>query len=276
VKLVLLGHPVAHSLSPAMMTAALRSAGIEGTYEARDVPPPLGAKTLDALLDEDVRGASVTVPHKEAALSLASDSSAAARAIGAANVLVSVGRGWHAENTDGPGFLEWIGAIDAARARVHDAVVLGAGGSARAVIWALLEAGAARVRVVNRTRARAAALERAFSGRAIVADPGEISEGALLVHCTSLGLRAGDPLPLPEESIARVGCVLDLVYPDTELVRVARGRGVPAEDGVGLLVAQGALAFEAWTGREADRRAMHDAARGEALRRRDASRAANP
>ncbi len=266
-KLVLLGHPVAHSLSPAMMDAAYRASGVRGTYEARDVPPPLELHTLDALRAENVRGANVTVPHKEAALVLAMDVSATASAIGAANVLVHASGGWRAENTDGPGFLEWMGGVEAAQARVQRAVVLGAGGSARAVVWALLEAGAESVRIVNRTRARAESLAHAFAGHVVLSDPDEIPEDALLVNCTSLGLLAGDPLPIAESRIERAGCVLDLVYPETALVRAARGNDVPAEDGLGLLVAQGALAFAMWTGRAPDRAAMREGARDELLRR---------
>jgi shikimate dehydrogenase len=272
VKLVVLGHPIGHSLSPAMMTAALRAAGIEGTYTARDLPPPLARADLDALLEEGVHGANVTVPHKEAALACADDASDAARAIGAANLLArGSGGGWHAHNTDAPGFLEWIESFAPARARAGRAVVLGAGGSARAVVWALLSRGADRVHIVNRTRARAEALAAAFGERVVVVDPREglraLPDDALFVQCTSLGLRPDDALPIDDAALARAGCVLDLVYPNTPFVRAARVHGLPAEDGLGLLVAQAALGFALWTGCEADRNAMRAAAREELSRR---------
>jgi shikimate dehydrogenase len=255
-----------------MMDAAFRAAGMEGSYGARDVPPPLDRSTLDALRAENVHGASVTVPHKESALALADEASEDARAIGAANVLLRAGSGWRADNTDGSGFLEWIASIPAARARVQSAVVLGAGGSARAIVWALLQAGAERVRIVNRTRARARALAEAYAGRVFVAEPDEIPRDALLVHCTSLGLRAGDPLAVATPVLARAGCVLDLVYPETALVRAARAEGIPAEDGLGLLVAQGAIAFARWTGRDPDREAMHRGVLAELGRRGESRR----
>lgn len=253
-----------------MMTAALAAAGLEGTYDARDVAPPLTRVSLDALRREGVRGANVTVPHKEAALALADGASDTARRIGAANVLLAGDDGWRAENTDGPAFLDWIESIPAARACLPCSVVLGAGGAARAVVWALREAGAERVTVVNRGAARAEALARDFPGvvaAGMSAARADALEGALLVQCTSLGLRADDPLPLSEEALARVGCVLDLVYPATPLVRAARAAGIPAEDGLELLVTQGANAFALWTGREADPRVMREAALRELARR---------
>ncbi len=271
-KLVLLGHPVAHSLSPAMMQAALCAAGLEGTYRAVDVAPPLEQRTLDALAAENVHGANVTVPHKEAALALAAESTETAREIGAANVLTRGERGWRADNTDGPGFAAWLRKLAAARARVPRAVVLGAGGSARAVVWALLQEGAEQVLIVNRTRARAADLARTFGSRVVPGGPHEIPEDALVVHCTSLGLHAHDPLPLDAAVLARAGAVLDLVYPETPLVRAARERGIPSHDGLGLLVEQGALAFRAWTGRTADAEAMHAGARAELQRRAQSPR----
>jgi shikimate dehydrogenase len=129
------------------------------------------------------------------------------------------------------------------------------------------------VRIVNRTRARAESLAESFAGRAVLCDPNEIPEDALLVNCTSLGLRGGDALPVGESRIERAGCVLDLVYPETAFVRAARARGIPAEDGLGLLIAQGALAFALWTGRTPDRAAMHEGARAELLRRGPGTRA---
>ncbi|HET9888483.1 MAG TPA: shikimate dehydrogenase, partial [bacterium] len=196
-RLALLGHPVSHSLSPAMMAAALQQAGIEGRYDAIDLDPPLQATHLERLHREGLLGANVTVPHKEAALALAVEKSATARAIGAANVLLRVERGWRAENSDGPGFLDWLQATDAAKRRTQHAVLLGAGGSARAVVWALLEAGAARVGMVARSPEKARRLSADFGGRIEVLDLSRgFAEGALVVNCTPLGMGAEDPLPV--------------------------------------------------------------------------------
>jgi shikimate dehydrogenase len=251
-----------------MMAAALRGAGIEGRYDAFDVAPPLNSAHLERLYAGGIQGANVTVPHKEAALALALEAPPAARAIGAANVLVRLPRGWRADNTDGPGFRDWIDSHEAAKTRVNRATILGAGGSARAVVWALLEAGAPRVRVASRTRARAERLALDFSGRVEVQAFSDLDlEDALLVNCTPLGMNAADPLPVEQTVLARAGAVLDLVYPASRLVRAARELGIAAENGLPLLVAQGARAFRLWTGIDPDRQAMYRAAEAEAARR---------
>jgi shikimate dehydrogenase len=259
VRLGVFGWPVAHSRSPAMHTAALRAAGLDGwSYQRLPVPPELFTPTARVLGAAGFRGANVTIPHKEAALALAHEATAAARAIGAANTLTYRDDGAiEADNTDAPGLLEAIG--DAPRA---SAVVLGAGGTARAVVWALREAGA-HVRVWNRTPERAAALgvEVLPAGRAL---PG----ADLLVNCTSVGL--GNPsstfkdLPISPDSIATYATVVDLVYRPggTALELAARERGVPVVGGLEILVRQGARSFTTWTGRTADldvmRRAVAD------------------
>ena len=251
-----------------MMAAALHAAGIEGRYDAIDLDPPLRATDLERLHRESLRGANVTVPHKEVALALAHESSERARAIGAANVLVRMDQGWQADNTDGTGFLDWIDSMAPAKERVQRAAVLGAGGSARAVIWALLEAGATRVRVAARTSERARKLAGDFGARVEVHEAGEVvPEDGLLVHCTPLGMGAADPLPVEREVLARAGAVLDLVYPGSRLVLEAKRLGIPAESGLPLLIAQGARAFHLWTGIEPDRKIMLHAAQAEASRR---------
>jgi shikimate dehydrogenase len=268
VRLALLGHPISHSLSPAMMTAAFRQSGIEGRYESIDIAPPLEAAHLENLHRQGCHGANVTVPHKESARSLAAEQTERARAIGAANVLVRIERGWRADNTDGPGFLDWIDSMEAAKQRLQRALVLGAGGSARAVVWALLEAGAARVRIAARTREKALRLARDFGERVEASNGREdVFEDALLVHCTPLGMQEGDPLPVPAEMLRRAGAVLDLVYPTSLLVQEARRNGIAAENGLPLLVAQGARAFHLWTGFNPDRANLLQAARTEASRR---------
>lgn len=271
---LVLGDPVAHSLSPVMMAAAFRAAGLDAAYDARRVPADAWDGALDALFAEGIEGCNVTVPHKARALAGAAAATEAARAIGAANTLVRRDDGWEADNTDGPGLLDWVEELGDAALLRREALVLGAGGSARAVVWALLCAGCPRVRVANRTAARAAELAEAMSGVA-GADGGATAEepgaaapaGGLVVNCTSLGLGAGDPPPIAPERLAQAARYLDLVYPDPPGVRAARKAGVPAADGAGLLVAQGARSFARWTGREADRAAMRAAVDG-AIRRR--------
>jgi shikimate dehydrogenase len=269
---LVVGSPVAHSLSPAMMGAALAALGLEARYEAREIPPARWAAAMPELHREGIAGASVTVPHKEGALAGALEATDVARAIGAANLLRRLADGWLADNTDGPGFLAWLAEEGAAGLLRREALVVGAGGSARAVVWALLSAGCPRIRVANRSRTRADAVARAAPGRIRPEAPGGAAPaGGLVVQCTSLGLREGDPLPIEPADLEGAARVVDLVYPDPPIVRAARARGIPASDGLGLLVAQGALALERWTGVAPDRRVMRDAVAGE-LRRREAAR----
>jgi shikimate dehydrogenase len=251
-RLGVLGWPVAHSRSPAIHAAAFAALGMEGwRYQRLPVPPELFGETVRALGAAGFAGANVTVPHKEAALALATEATEAARAIGAANTLTFGTDGAiAADNTDAPGLLAALPEPVAGRR----AVVLGAGGSARAAVFALLGAGASDVAVVNRTRERAAAL----GGRVA----GEAPEADLLVNCTAVGLHDAGALPVSEAALERVGAVVDLVYRPggTALVRAARERGLPVADGLEVLVQQGARSFEIWTGREPPLDAMRTAA----------------
>jgi shikimate dehydrogenase len=268
-RLGVLGWPVAHSRSPAMHNAALAELGMEGwRYQRLPVPPELFEETTRALGASGFVGANVTIPHKEAALALAQEASEAARAIGAANTLVIAGDGTiRAENTDAPGLLA---ALEQSP-RGMRALVLGAGGSARAAAWALREAGAGEVLIWNRTPARAEALARELDVSAVrLAQPAD-----LLVNCTSVGL---DPLErsateaevlnqlgLTGDQVGEYSYVVDLVYiaGSTPLLAAAQARGARTLDGLEVLVAQGALSFELWTGRQAPVEVMRRAAREE-------------
>jgi shikimate dehydrogenase len=250
-RLGVVGWPVAHSRSPAMHNAALAASDLpDWRYQLLPIPPERFAETLLALPGAGFRGVNVTIPHKEAALALATDPTDQARAIGAANTLLFDQDGRIvAENTDAPGLIAALPFNPADRT----ALVLGAGGSARAAAWALLKAGAREVRVWNRTDERARALSAELGAVAVTtAAPAD-----LLVHCTASGLDptedAFKPLPLDADDLARYECVVDLVYRDTEtsLVQAARARGVRFVDGRELLVRQGALSFELFTGRAA-------------------------
>ena len=254
------GWPVAHSRSPAMHEAALAAVGLDGwRYLKLPVPPELFAETVRALPAAGFRGVNVTIPHKEGALALAGSASDAAREIGAANTLTFEDGDVLAENTDWTGLLDALGERWAPAGRT--ALVLGAGGAARAAVYALREAGAADVAVWNRTAARAQALAGQLGARA-VASPGEAE---IVVNCTSVGLADGDAtfkaLPLQADSLGAGSCVVDMVYRDggTRLLEAARTRGADVIDGLEVLVAQGAASFERWTGRTAPREAMRAA-----------------
>jgi len=237
-----LGFPVGHSRSPAMMNAAFAELGLDWRYLALPVPPERFAETVRALHASGYRAANVTIPHKLAALEVADELSDAARAIGAVNTLtLGEDGGIAGDNTDAAGLRDALG-----KPPPSTALVLGAGGAARAAIWALADAGA-QVTVWNRTPGRARALADELGVEA-AERPGPAE---VLVNATSVGLRREDSLaglPLVD---ARV--VVDLVYRDapTPLARWAEERGARLVDGLEVLVRQGARSLTLWTGRDA-------------------------
>jgi shikimate dehydrogenase len=256
------GWPVAHSRSPAMHEAALAAVGLEGwSYQKLPIPPELFAETVRALPAAGFRGVNVTIPHKRAALAVADAASVAAREIGAANTLSFERDGAiHADNTDAPGLIDALPSDPAGAT----AVVLGAGGSARAAVWALLDAGAADVMVWNRTRDRAERLCAEIGGRVVDRPP---AGADLLVNTTAVGLRGEDPfkeLALEADALDGYPCLVDLVYGNgpTGLVSAARAAGATVVDGLEILVRQGARSFEQWTGRAAPLEVLRAAARG--------------
>jgi len=253
------GWPVAHSRSPAMHNAALAAAGLGGWHYLKlPLPPERFAETVHALPAAGFRGINVTIPHKEAALALATDATDVAAAVGAANTLTfGSGGAVHADNTDVPGLLEAL-PVDPAGA---NAIVLGAGGAARAAVYALHSAGAAEVQVWNRTGRRAELLAGELGGRPVDAP----EHATLIVNCTSIGLSADDQpfksLPLNADTLDVGSCVVDMVYRPggTALLAEARRRGATVVTGMEILIAQGAASFERWTGTTASREAMREA-----------------
>jgi shikimate dehydrogenase len=240
-RLGVLGWPVAHSRSPAMQRAALQAVGLDGwSYQLLPVPPELFDETVRGLPGAGFLGANVTIPHKDAALAVADSVTPLARTIGAANTLTFTADGIEADNTDAPGLLAAIGEPPAS------ALVLGAGGSARAAVHALAGTGC-EVLVFARTPGRAADLPATVVDRPVAAEA--------LVNCTPVGLHDPDELPLDP---AGYELVVDFVYRDggTALTRRATGRVV---GGLELLVRQGALSFTRWTGRDAPLEAMRAA-----------------
>jgi shikimate dehydrogenase len=260
-RLGVLGWPVAHSRSPAIHNAALASLGMEGwRYQRLPVPPALFAETTRSLGASGFVGANVTIPHKQAALALADRVSEAAGAIGAANTLTFAPDGTIiAENTDAPGLIAALGQSP----RGMRALVLGAGGSARAAAWALAQAGASEVSGWKRTAERAEALARDLGVRAVKAP----ERADMLVNCTSVGLEGEleglDQLGLTADRLGEYSWVVDMVYgaQSTALLVAAEQHGARTLDGLEVLVAQGALSFELWTGRQAPLAVMRGAAR---------------
>jgi shikimate dehydrogenase len=279
-RVALLGHPVGHSRSPAMHKAAFRALGLDWRYEAMDVAPGDFTKVLAALPGRGFAGANVTIPHKLRALEAADEATEVARIVGAANTLSFVDGTIKADNTDVEGFLAALRERAPEAPAGMKALVLGAGGAARAVVYALLEAGAARVDVWNRHPERA---------HALVADLAQVARDCalrstikpavaasdLLVNATSLGMRdphaspepgEGDEffkaLPLSADELDDRLTVVDLVYRQdrTPLLRVAQERGSRCVDGFDVLVHQGAASFRIWTGMEAPLGAMRSGA----------------
>lgn len=261
-RLAVLGQPVGHSRSPAMQSAALAAVGIgeEWSYEAIEVGPDHFEQRVRSMLAEGFVGANVTVPHKGAALAVADQLSAVAREIGAANTLVLSGAEIRAENTDAEGLLRALPSSAAARRTL----VLGAGGAARAVVWALVREGA-EVEVWNRTELRSRHLCEELGGRP-VRDPDQ-GDYELIVNTTAVGLRGENPfehLPLHAEAFSSAQTVVDMVYGSqpTKLLIAAGAGGAALVDGIEVLVQQGALSFCIWTGLRAPLEVMRAAARG--------------
>jgi shikimate dehydrogenase len=267
-KLVLLGYPLEHSLSPAMHTAALAELGLTGSsYAAESVPPAGLAAAVNRLRRPEIGGANVTVPHKQAILPLLDGLTPVAAAIGAVNTIVKQDDGrLIGHNTDAAGFLADLYTL-AVRLDRRPVLILGGGGAARAVVAACAGVGA-RVRLIARRREQAAALLGLAPLVAYDWTPLGLlracDDCGLIVNCTPVGMApalAASPwiygTPFPPGAF-----VYDLVYnpAETVLTRQARAAGLRAATGLGMLVEQGALAFESWTGRTAPRVVMRQAA----------------
>jgi shikimate dehydrogenase len=258
-RLAVLGQPVAHSLSPAMHSAALEEMGLAGEwfYEAIEVSPRDFSSVVRSLPATGFVGANVTIPHKEAALALADSASEAARSIGAANTLSFADGRIEAENTDAPGLIAAL--PDSPRGK--RALVLGAGGAGRAAAWALADAGA-EVSIWNRTPERAQALAQELGLVAIEPNPedGRLQSESfgIVVNATPLGMNLPNPaesnylkvLGLTDDNFPKGQIVVDMAYAEseTELGRAARAAGAHLVDGREVLVRQGAASLEIWTG----------------------------
>jgi shikimate dehydrogenase len=268
-RLAVLGRPISHSRSPAIHTAALRELGLSGewSYEAIEVDPADFEPRVRVMPGEGFVGANVTVPHKVAALELADEASDAARAIGAANTLTFRDDRIVAENTDATGLLDALPVSPAGKR----ALVLGAGGAARAAVWALTTAGA-EVSIWNRTPERAKGLADEMGASALGAS-GERRAASgdfdLIVNATTIGMGASardrvelKSLPISADGLDERHVVVDLAYgsAETELVRIARKRGASVADGLEVLVHQGAASLRIWTGEEPPIEVMRRAA----------------
>jgi shikimate dehydrogenase len=248
----ILGWPVDHSLSPPMHNAAFAALGLNWAYLAFPVPPARLDEAVRGLAAAGVGGLNVTIPHKRAVLRSCSGLSPACEAVGAANTLVPDGEGgFRGENTDAAGFLRALDEAAPLDLEGADVLIVGAGGAARAVAWALRSRGAV-IKVANRTPDRAAELGAhvPFVPAVLDAVAGQV---ALVVNATSLGLEGdGPPAELPLAGLRPGQAVADLVYRPggTPWLAAARARGARTVDGLAMLLHQGAAAFTLWTGVE--------------------------
>jgi shikimate dehydrogenase len=269
-----LGHPIGHTLSPLMQNAALAEIGFDGVYLAFDVSPEALTLALRGLVALGAAGVNLTIPLKERAVTLLDWVSPEANRIGAVNTIKIEGQRTQGYNTDAPGFLASLQSCGV-NPSGQRCVVLGAGGSARAVAVALAGAGA-RLTLVNRTVERAMELARILNGgeEGPVAqvlrldDPAveiAVGDAELLVNTTSVGMtpHADAPLPVPASALHPQLFVYDLIYnpAETRLLAEARRRGARGTNGIGMFAHQGALALEIWTGRPAPAATMERALR---------------
>jgi shikimate dehydrogenase len=249
----LIGWPAAHSRSPLIHHYWLRTLGIEGGYNIEAVPPEGFAEFVLHLSAHGFVGANVTIPHKERALAL-SVPDARARAVGAANTLWYEGGELRSTNTDIEGFINNLDACAQGWDGVEDALVLGAGGSSRAVVFGLIERGIKRVHLANRTLERARTLADQFGADvhpvAWDAIGGLLPRAGLLVNTTSLGMHGQPALEIDLSLLPSHAVVADLVYVplETPLLAAARARGLKTADGLGMLLHQAVRGFELWFG----------------------------
>jgi len=246
-----LGWPAAHSRSPRLHGYWLHQHGIDGTYVPLPVRPEDFAAAVRALVTLGFQGANVTIPHKEAAFALCDTVEESARRAGAVNTLAFREGRIIGSNTDGFGFLESVREqAPGWQASNGPAVLLGAGGAARAIAAALLDAGCPRLTLVNRNRDRATALAQALGGPVEVASTPPLAEAALLVNATSLGMSGQPPLEIDLSPLPARAVVADAVYVplETPLLAAARARGLQGVDGLGMLLHQARPGFAAWFG----------------------------
>ena len=260
-RVVLIGHPVAHSLSGAMQQAAFDQLGIDATYELWDRPPIELADSITELRGDDFLGANVTIPHKERVVPMVDRLTEEGQATGAVNTITREGKRLVGHNTDVAGFKVALDKLVGKQKMPRTAVVLGAGGGARAVVYGLITEGFQRIIVFNRHLHRAEGLVKHFGRTAahmeLRAMPwhesiieAELAKTKVLVNATSIGLTS-DESPIPAEVLHAELLVLDVIYAKTRLLKDAAAAGAETLDGELMLLHQGAAAFTLWTGQPA-------------------------
>ena len=270
-RVYLLAHPAGHSLSPVMHNAAFEDLGINARYEAWDVLPAELAEAVTRLRAVEVLGANVTIPYKQAVMPYLDELTEAAQHIGAVNTIINKSGYLLGHNTDAAGYLR---ALEQDHITIHNQniLVLGAGGAARAIVFGLLQAGAS-LALTNRTSQKAHDLAQAFAalGDITVVDTADAvheaaKNAAFIVNTTAVGMAHGgvdpDVSPLPVKALPETGFVSDIVYrpAQTRLLREAAQKGLGTQNGLPMLVYQGAESFQLWTLEPPDTAVMFNAA----------------
>jgi shikimate dehydrogenase len=272
-----IGHPLSHSVSPAMFGAAFNAAGIDATYEAWPTTAEELEGRLNALRGDDMLGANVTIPHKEAVIPMLDRLDERAEAVGAVNVIANDKGDLVGYNTDAGGFDRSLREDAGFDPKGKRTAIIGAGGVARAVAYALVQGGASIIQLAGRSPRRLEAVAATFRQKT---PPGVtiswchwmdgvfmtvLPNAHLLVNCTPVGLSGSDTdgqSPMPEEFLPANGLVFDVLYnpAETPLMKAATAKGAKAVGGLGMLVYQAAEAFQLWTGQDAPIDAMRKAA----------------
>jgi len=261
----IIGSPVDHSLSPCMHNAAFKELGINAVYGAFDVPKEKLESAVAGIKSLGIKGVSVTIPHKEAVMNYLDEISASAQSIGAVNTLINENGRLLGENTD------WIGVREAflksgTEVQAKKVVVIGAGGAARAVVYALKSLGAGEILIYNRTFERAKELAESIGGKAIPWEELKSAEGDIIVQTTSVGLKEWKS-PVDEDVIKRFKVAMDIVYLPlkTKFLTLASRCGLKTIDGLQMLLYQGVEQFKLWTGVEPPVEVMEKAVYQEAI-----------
>lgn len=263
----MIGSPVRHSRSPLLANAAFAAAGADWTFVALEVAPGEGADAVRAARTLGIGGLMVTMPHKVDVIDALDGLTPAAEALGAVNSIAWDDGRLIGDNTDGPGLVASLRVDAGFDPAGRNCVVLGAGGAARSAAWALADAGAAQVAVINRTPERAEIAARLAGPVGRVGDLDDVPGAALVVNATSVGMGAAEgaagPLPVPADRLRPGQVVVDAVYQplETPLLRAAAAAGAVPVDGLGMLVHQAARTIRRWIGTDPDVTAMTDAVR---------------
>lgn len=270
-RVFLLAHPAGHSISPAMHNAAFQDLGIDAYYEALDVAPEKLAPVVEGFREPDVLGSNVTIPHKLAVMPLMDELTDTAKAIGAVNTIINKEGKLLGHNTDATGYLRALQEEAHYNPKGKTALMLGAGGAARAIVYALLKNGVSRLSIYNRTATKAQKLADEFSHLGHVSMVSDLEAEAratdLLINTTSVGMEHNglDPntSPLAEGLLPEQGFVSDIVYrpAKTKLLRDAQSKGLATQNGLAMLIYQGAESFEHWTKQKPNAQVMFAAAK---------------